>query len=248
MEALPAYAGIARSLAVYYGQPWKTRTLRRLYADFVGPGDLAFDIGSHVGNRARVLHGLGARVVALEPQPRLHALLGRILPADRMTLLQAAAGAAPGRLPLAVSRRHPTVSTLSRPWIDAVSRTEGFAAVRWDETVDVEVVTLDALIAAHGRPAFVKIDVEGYEPDILAGLSTAVPVVAFEYLPATRDLAFACLDRLAALGPYRFNRTEGEIHRFLHADWQSAEAMRATLAALSADAPSGDVYASLPPG
>ncbi|WP_181708412.1 FkbM family methyltransferase [Chthonobacter rhizosphaerae] len=248
MTVRPALlAGIARSLAVYYGQPWKTAALRRLYAGIVRPGDLAFDIGCHVGNRTRALHRLGARVVALEPQPDLHALLARILPADRVVLLRKAAGAAPGRLTLAVSSRHPTVSTLSRSWIDQVSRTEGFAGVRWDDAVEVEVVTLDGLIAEHGMPRFVKIDVEGFEPEILAGLSRPVPWVAFEYLPATRSLADACLGRLAALGPYRFNRTEGEDHRFRHADWLDAAAMAAVLAGIGSDERSGDVYARLDP-
>ena len=40
-----------------------------LYARFVRPGDLAFDIGAHVGDRIGSFRRLGARVVALEPQP-----------------------------------------------------------------------------------------------------------------------------------------------------------------------------------
>ena len=40
-----------------------------LYRRFVGPGDLAFDIGSHVGDRIGAFRRLGARVIALEPQP-----------------------------------------------------------------------------------------------------------------------------------------------------------------------------------
>ena len=61
--------GIARSLLVYHAIPLRQRRMQRLYRQFVRPGDLVFDIGAHVGNRARALAAIGCRVVALEPQP-----------------------------------------------------------------------------------------------------------------------------------------------------------------------------------
>lgn len=238
--------GLLRSLAIYYGQPWKTGRLRRLYATLVKPGDLAFDIGAHVGNRSRALAAVGGRVISLEPQPLFEGVLRRLLPPAAVLVPQAVA-ANPGRMTLAVSRRHPTVSTLSADWIDRVSSDEGFRQVAWDRTVEVEVTTLDALIDRFGRPAFVKIDVEGLEPEILAGLSTPVAALAFEYLPAALDGTEACIDRLAVLGDYVFNRVEGEDHRFLHADWMTGPAMMQVLRAETSRR-SGDVYARLRDG
>jgi hypothetical protein len=52
-DRLAGALGLARSLAIYHGQPWRTRALNRHYAEFVGPGDLAFDVGAHVGNHTR---------------------------------------------------------------------------------------------------------------------------------------------------------------------------------------------------
>ena len=40
-------------------------------AQFVRPGDLVFDVGAHVGDRIAAFRRLGARVVAVEPQPAL---------------------------------------------------------------------------------------------------------------------------------------------------------------------------------
>lgn len=53
--------GVARSLVVYYGQPWRRVQLRRFYSGIIKPGDLVFDIGAHVGSRSRTLLSLGQR-------------------------------------------------------------------------------------------------------------------------------------------------------------------------------------------
>jgi hypothetical protein len=45
---------------------------------------------------------------------------------------------------------------------------------------------------------------------VLAGLTRPLPALSFEFTTIQRDVAEACLDRLAALGPYRFNVALGE--------------------------------------
>lgn len=242
-----AALGLARSLAIYYGRPWRQRALARFYRGLLAPGGLAFDIGAHVGSRSRALLAAGQRVVALEPNPLLFRFLSFSLRDARASLLQKAVGAAAGTMDLAVSRRHPTVSSLSPAWVGRMGRAPGFGHVRWDRRVTVEVTTLDALVAAHGLPQFVKIDVEGLEDAILAGLSRALPLVAFEYLPAAPDLAEACVDRLEALGSYRFNRVEGEGQAFAEPVWSAGDAMRRSLRSLPAGARHGDIYARLAP-
>lgn len=239
------WLGLLRSVAIYHGRPWRARALRRFYQAFVGPGDLAFDIGAHVGNRTRALRAAGARVVAVEPQPALLSFLARTLPRDGVTLVGEAVGDRPGTAMLNISRRHPTVTTLSAGWIDQVRDADGFRHVAWDDRVEVPVTTLDSLIARFGRPRFCKIDVEGFEAAILSGLGQPIPVVAFEYLPAALGVAEACIDRLAALGPYRFNLVRGEGHRFAAERWVDAAAAREVMREAATDGRSGDVYARL---
>ena len=188
-RSLPALGGLLRSLAIYYGVPLlRGGRMRRLYAEFIQPGDLCFDIGAHVGNRLRTFLLLGAHVVAIEPHPRLMRLLRRWYGSHpNVTLLESALSDQPGTADLHISHAHPTVTTLSTDWINSVQHSEGFARVRWDETVSVPVTTLDALIAEYGLPAFCKIDVEGGEADVLRGLSQPIPALSFEYVPATID-------------------------------------------------------------
>jgi FkbM family methyltransferase len=238
--------GFARSLAIYYGLPWRARALRRHYAAFLGPGDLAFDVGAHVGNHARCFAGLGARVIAIEPQPAFAAWLRRLFRArPQVTVLECALAAAPGVVELYGSPRTPTVATASRRWMEEVRRSGGFEQVHWTDAVEVPATTLDALIGRHGVPRFCKIDVEGYEAEVLRGLSQPIPALSFEYVPAAVDVARRAAGLLAHLGRYRFNLTIGERRRFLWPEWRPLAALDSWLAARAVHERSGDVYARL---
>lgn len=237
--------GLLRSCLIYHN-PWRKRSLRRFYASFIQPGDLCFDLGAHVGNRISVWLALGATVVALEPQSACMSLLQRWYGHHpRVTLLAEAVGAEPGQATLHVSQRHPTVTTLSQPWIERVSSDQSFASVTWDKSDTVPVTTLDALITRFGLPAFCKIDVEGMEVAVLRGLSQPIPHLSFEYHPATFDDAFACLTRLGQLGHYGYNWSVGESHLFASQSWLSAAEIKAGLPQIVANGRSGDLYARL---
>lgn len=235
---------IGRSLDVYYRDKTRTARMDVLNAQFVPEGGLAFDVGAHVGDRTDSFLRLGARVVALEPQPRVFRALrlihGRC---DRATLMRAAAGAERGVLELHVNTANPTVTTASPEFITAAEDAVGWQGQVWNDRIEVPVTTLDTLIADHGMPDFIKIDVEGHELAVLQGLTHAVPAVSFEFTTIQRDVALHCLDRLAALGPYHFNYSLGEDHALALGDWVSAKALGAVLSALPMSANSGDVFA-----
>jgi FkbM family methyltransferase len=244
--------GLARSLLVYHGIPRRQRRMQRLYRQFAQPGDLVFDIGAHVGNRARALAALGCRVIALEPQPDFARMLRLLFRRNaRIEVVEAAVTGASGEDWLAVSERTPTVSTTATAWRDARAREPGFGGVEWNRQLRIRTVSADALIAQYGRPAFIKIDVEGGEPAVLDGLTTPVPALSFEYLPGAVGEVRECLDRLAALAGtdarYEFNWSVGESYELASTEWLAGDALVASLAALGPNARSGDVYARLTP-
>lgn len=243
--SLDTAIGVARSLLIYYGQPWRRRQLRGFYAGLISPGDLVFDIGAHVGSRSRTLLSLGAEVVAVEPQPVFADLIEKHLTGRLKGFERVAVGATEGEAVLRISSRHPTVTTISDRFIDGVSHVAGFRDVVWDSEIRLPMTTLDLLIEKYGLPAFCKIDVEGAESEILRGLSQPIGLIAFEYIPALPEIAQEAIERLRHLGNYRFNRVVGEKHCFVDAQWTNADALSRQIAVLTPESPSGDIYARL---
>ena len=246
LESLRTARGIVRSLRIYYGHRARAAAMHRLYGAFVKRGDLVFDVGAHVGDRVAAFRHLGARVIAIEPQPAMVKVL-KLLYGRRsdVTIEPVAIGRESGTIELMINADNPTVSTVSRSFVDAARDAPGWEAQNWKKNVSVPVTTLDALIAKHGIPAFIKIDVEGFEAEALAGLTRPVKALSFEFTTIQRDVALACVERCVALGLTRFNAALGESQEFEHVGWIASEAMARWLAELPHAANSGDVYAAL---
>ena len=130
------------------------------------PGDWAVDVGANVGSVTGQLCravGPAGLVWAFEPIPRNVARLEQLVAANGLAQLEifpcalsSAGGTAPIRLPGDHSSGH---ASFTASWID-----EG--------RLDVQIRRLDDLAAQvdHGRPLrLVKLDVEGFEREVLAG-------------------------------------------------------------------------------
>ena len=245
LAGLRSARGIVRSLRIYYGHRAQSAAMDKLYARFVQRGDLVFDIGAHVGDRVGSFRRLGCRVVAVEPQPALVKTLKLLYGRSADVAIEAVAvGRTAGMIEMMINADNPTVSTASRQFIDAARDARGWQEQRWTKSIRAPMTTLDALIAKHGVPAFIKIDVEGFEAEALAGLSQPVKALSFEFTTIQRDVALPCVDRCLALGLTRFNAALGESQSLVHADWIGGGEIIRWLAELPHEANSGDVYAA----
>jgi FkbM family methyltransferase len=245
-DGVRAARGVIRSLRIYYGDRQRRGALDRHYARFVAAGDLVFDIGSHVGDRVAAFRRLGARVVAVEPQPALARTLRLLFSRDKsVTVVESAVGRKAGAVALKLNLDNPMVSTASEAFIAASHGAPGWEGQHWIRTIQVPVTTLDALISRHGGPRFIKIDVEGYEAEVLAGLGTPAPALSFEFTTIQRDVARACIAHCAAIGYRAFEASLGESLAFEHGRTLGAAEITDWLMGLPATANSGDIYATL---
>jgi FkbM family methyltransferase len=240
-----ALEAAARSVATYFG-PGRAAQLDAWYARFLGSGELAFDIGAHVGDRAACFARLGARVVAVEPQPLL-ARLVRAFGGPAVKVERCVLGDRQGQVTLRLNSANPTVATASAAFVRAAANAGGWEGQTWDGAMRVRQTTFAALAGKHGTPHFAKIDVEGHELAVLTGMTAPVRALSFEFTTIQRDVAHACVERLAALGYRHFNAALGETLEWTHPRPIGARAVTEWLAALPHAANSGDIYASVEP-
>jgi FkbM family methyltransferase len=241
LRAAPA---LRRSWRIYHSNPDHDRVMDALYARFVPRGGLVFDVGAHVGHRTAGFLRLGARVVAVEPQRPVVWLLRAVYGwRAGVRIVEAACGAREGAITLNVNAANPIVSTASADFIAAAKDAAGWEGQEWRAQARVPLTTLDALIERHGAPDFIKIDVEGFEAEALAGLTRPPPALSFEFTTIQRDVALACVERCVSLGLLRFTAAIGETHALAFDEPVDASRIARWLSDLPAEANSGDVYA-----
>ena len=239
-----ALQGVFKSLRMYHGPHTSKASMDALYRGFIRPGDLVIDVGAHAGDRVSSFRRLGARVIALEPQPLMFRALRLIHGRDAsVVLLPKAASNMDGKLTLRINSNNPTVSTASSEFVANAIGKAGWLEQIWDAEITVESITLDAVIQTYGYPSFIKIDVEGFELAVLEGLSTPIPALSFEFTTIARDVAVRCLARLSTIETYGFDFARGESQALTFRRWVSALEMANYIRDLPHAANSGDIYA-----
>jgi FkbM family methyltransferase len=240
--------GAAKQLSISLGLYGPARALHRLIvggvdrrdhlailSEFIGPGDLAFDVGANIGDRTDLMLSLGANVLAFEPQPILAREVRARGSAKRLTVIEAAVGSQVGTADL------------------FLTSSSGMASLRpdWNRPEDrgkltVPLTTLDAEIAKFGIPAFCKIDVEGLEVEVLKGLSSPIKALSLEYQCDERGVTKVaeCLDLLSQLlDTYEFNLIGTEEGKWLSTHWMSKAEFLSSFPACARPHFYGDVFA-----
>jgi len=167
---------------------------QRFYNQFINSNDLVFDVGANVGNRTKPFLKIGARVVAIEPQKKCCKILEKKFH-NNIELVQMGLGKTEEIKDFFVANNH-TLSSFSAEWIESVKKTR-FMDYSWAEPIKIQITTLDKLIDKYGLPKFIKIDVEGFELEVLKGLTYAIDIISFEYaVPEQTQKAKDCIDQI----------------------------------------------------
>ncbi len=186
----------------------------RGYVDFYKsliPADaLCFDVGANVGEISEALLHAGGRVVAFEPNPLVTPeLWARCGHREGWSVVEAAVGSE-GAITTLFAREAHNQTSLVSDWEGKVIG-----------AFHVPVVTLDSAIRCFGLPAYIKIDVEGWELEVMNGLSRAIPLLSFEFhlSEAENEKTRSCLHRLSGLGAHLVNITAAETPAFHFQEW-----------------------------
>jgi methyltransferase, FkbM family len=183
--------GVGRPL--YTGQEYE-RDETALLQRILRPGMNVVDVGANVGYMALLSArcvGSGGRVVAIEPDPGNAGLLEANVARNQyqnISVCRCAVGSEPGTATL-----YRSAWNMGNHRLNAGEAGQAIA----QGSINVKLETVDRLVDTHGlrRVDFVKMDVEGYEPGVLAGMGRTIardhPIVLTEFWPyGMRDAGF----------------------------------------------------------
>lgn len=219
----------------------KSRMMREFYASLLPKGALVFDIGANVGTMTRVFATLGAKVVAVEPNMDCVRHI-ELTSSREVEVLQAAVGETNGVAVLKVSDRKDKMSSLSAEWREAVTKENRDYEGMWKREVTVPMVTLDSLIGRYGTPAYIKVDVEGYEEQALKGLSKCPALLSFEFNRVFLEPALRALENPIFAGA-EFNYTLVDPVKLELQEWVGREELKEKILGLGDGEGLGDVFA-----
>lgn len=204
-----------------YWEIGEKRRLKELYSKFVETGDLVFDIGANKGVHSMVMYELGARVVAVEPNPEMFPFLER----NRRKIFdiqKVGIGKENREMDLNVynEKGHSTFMDNS-PKVSAFHQTG---------TYKTQIITLKDLLDKFPRdtPTFIKIDVEGFEWEVIQTLNKPVKYITFEFSPSIFSVARKCIDFLESKG-YEFNYSLSIFHKLKLTEWVDGMILKGTV-------------------
>ena len=206
---------------------------------FCQPDKLVFDVGANIGEKTELFLSCGSNVLCIEPQPDcVNQLKQKFVMDTHVTIEAVGLSDKPGTLDMQICSEANTISTFSEEW-----KTGRFSKYSWDKVIPITITTLDALIDNYGMPTYCKIDVEGFEYQVIMGLSKPIPYISFEFAIEMKKAAFNCIDYLLKSGYSEFNIAIGENPELFFPEWVTSKRIVTCLLNSKDTLFWGDIYA-----
>jgi FkbM family methyltransferase len=170
--------------------------------------NLIFDIGANVGATLEIFKTKSKTVVGFEANPSLCDFLKSKYKNQNVIIDNRGLSNKNEIKQFKISNAN-TISTFSDDWVNN-SRFTGM--YNWNNVVDVETITLDSAIEQYGIPDYIKIDVEGYEFEVLTSFTKLIQntIICFEWAEEQKDKIELTLNHIKTLGYNNFSYTEAD--------------------------------------
>ena len=129
---------------------------------FLRPSDHFADVGANIGSYTILASGyIGATTIAFEPVPETYERLKKNIRLngieDKAVAVNSGIGADEGKLHFTSAQ-------------DTVNHVVTDPTQFNGQTIEVDIISLDTALAAYDIPALIKIDVEGFETEVMNGM------------------------------------------------------------------------------
>jgi len=184
--------------------------------------NLVFDIGSNVGTTVEFFSQKANKVIGFEPNPRLVEILREKFNNRNVIIDSRGLSNEIGEKKFRIANVD-TISTFSEDWVNNSRFTGGYS---WNEGIIVDTTTLDSVIEQYGTPDYIKIDVEGYEFEVLTSLTKVLEntIISFEWAEEQKNKIEQTIKYLFNLGYKKFSYTEADkILMDVEIDWRTID-------------------------
>lgn len=116
-----------------------------------------------------------------------------------------------------------TISTASLDWINNSRFTKDYV---WYQPLKLKSTSLDRLVELYGNPDLIKIDVEGYELEVIKGLTKKCKEICFEWAEEQYDNVNKIINHLKFLGYEKFGYIMGDEYMKkpdLYTNWEESK-------------------------
>lgn len=186
--------------------------------------NLIYDVGCNIGNKTNEYLKEKTKVICFEPQPNCVNHLNGIFKNNENVVVEPIGLDNKVGESIIYEASHNTISSMSEEFIETVKK-ERFKDYQWSRQIKIKTDTLDNMITKHGKPTYIKIDVEGYELNVLQGLTTQIDFISIEYTPELKKSTLDCIEYVDKLnnGKSLFNYGYREDKEFKFDEWLNKE-------------------------